>query len=97
MIWTGWWVWAVGSAVLIILEILAPGYVLLGFGIGAAVVALGLLTGIFDALFPVTGQYGLTALLLIWGVASGIVWLVLRRIYGAPGGSVKTFDEDVND
>ncbi|WP_439118076.1 NfeD family protein, partial [Nereida ignava] len=33
-----WWAWAAFALVLAILEVLAPGFVLLGFAIGAALV-----------------------------------------------------------
>ncbi len=34
-----WWAWGIAAVVLFILEVLAPGYILLGFGVGAACVA----------------------------------------------------------
>ena len=40
-----WWFWAAAAIVLAIGEVLMPAYVLLGFAIGAAAVALVLIIG----------------------------------------------------
>ena len=88
-IWSTWWVWAAASLVLAIIEVLAPGFVFLGFAIGAGAVALILLnTGI---------SFGLPMLLLIFAALSLIAWLILRRVFARPQGQVKTFDHDIND
>ena len=88
-IWSTWWVWAAASLVLAIIEVLAPGFVFLGFAIGAAAVALILLnTGI---------SFGLPMLLLIFAALSLVAWLILRRVFARPQGQVKTFDHDIND
>ena len=87
-IWTVWWAWVVLGFLLGILEIVAPGYIFLGFAIGAV------LTGAVAAL-------GLTAslplLLLIFAVASVVAWLVLRKVMGVREGQVKIWDRDIND
>ncbi|NIZ59374.1 hypothetical protein DL239_00130 [Sedimentitalea sp. CY04] len=88
-IWSTWWVWAAASLVLAIIEVLAPGFVFLGFAIGAAAVALILLnTGI---------SFGLPMLLLIFAALSLVAWLIMRRVFARPQGQVKTFDHDIND
>jgi inner membrane protein len=83
-----WWAWVVLGFVLGVLEILAPGYIFLGFAIGAiitgTVVGLGL-------------PAGLPALILIFAVASVVAWLVLRRVVGVREGQVKIWDRDIND
>ena len=87
-IWTVWWAWVVLGFLLGILEIFAPGYIFLGFAIGAV------LTGVVAAL-------GLTAslpvLLLVFAVASVAAWLVLRKVMGVREGQVKIWDRDIND
>ena len=40
-----WWVWMAAAVLLLVLEVLAPGFIFLGFAIGAAVVGLWLLAG----------------------------------------------------
>lgn len=87
--WTLWWVWGAAALVLGILEILAPGFVFLGFAIGAAAVALLLLVS--------GGSWGLPLLLLIFAGLSLAAWLLLKRLFALPKGQVKTFDHDIND
>jgi len=84
-----WWVWMAAALVLAILEVLVPGFVFLGFAIGASGVGLILL---------ITGAaFGLPALLLIFAGLSLAAWLVMRRFFALPKGQVKTFDSDIND
>ncbi|MVO15949.1 NfeD family protein [Parasedimentitalea huanghaiensis] len=88
-IWSTWWIWAATALLLAIVEVLAPGFVFLGFAIGAAAVSLILLN---------TGMsVGLPMLLLIFAALSLVAWLILRRIFARPQGQVKTFDHDIND
>lgn len=83
-----WWAWVVLGFALGVLEILAPGFIFLGFAIGAV------LTGIVVGLgLPA----GLPALILIFAVASVAAWLVLRRTMGVREGQVKIWDRDIND
>jgi len=92
--WAAWWVWGVAAVGLAIGEVLIPGFVLLGFAIGAAVVALILLVG-----GPLAVWLGgsLPLLLLVFSVVSLVSWLALRRWVGVYRGQVKTFDHDIND
>jgi membrane protein implicated in regulation of membrane protease activity len=83
-----WWAWVVLGFALGVLEILAPGYIFLGFAIGA--VLTGILVGLGISA-------GLPALVLIFAVASVIAWLVLRRTVGVRQGQVKIWDRDIND
>ena len=86
---TTWWVWLAAALALAILEVLAPGFIFLGFAIGAALVGLMLL-GPAAMLSP-------QMLLLIFAALSLVVWLVLKRIFALPKGQTKTFDHDIND
>jgi membrane protein implicated in regulation of membrane protease activity len=87
-VWSLWWVWGVIALGLAIVEILLPGFIFLGFAIGAAAVAVILLTPL---------SLTLPALLLVFAVLSLVAWLGLRRIFSLPKGQVKTFDTDIND
>ena len=87
-IWTVWWAWVVLGFLLGILEIIAPGYIFLGFAIGAV------LTGV---VVGVGVPAGLPALLVVFAVASLVAWLVLRRTMGVRQGQVKIWDRDIND
>ncbi|MEY8799292.1 NfeD family protein [Leisingera sp. XS_AS12] len=87
--WALWWVWGAAALVLAILEVLVPGFVFLGFAIGAAAVTALLLLG--------GGGIGLSPLLLVFAALSLVAWLILRRLFALPKGQVKTFDHDIND
>ncbi len=88
--WALWWVWCAAALVLGILEVLAPGFVFLGFaagslGVGVLLLAVG------------SGTFGLPALLFIFAALSLVAWLILRRVFALPRGQVKTFETDIND
>ncbi|MBU3035865.1 hypothetical protein [Tritonibacter mobilis] len=87
-LWSLWWVWGVIALGLAIIEILLPGFVFLGFAIGAAAVAVILLTPL---------SLTLPVLLLVFAVLSLAAWMILRRVFALPKGQVKTFDTDIND
>jgi|SaaInl85LU_5_DNA_1037374.scaffolds.fasta_scaffold09414_2 inner membrane protein len=82
-----WWAWAAFALVLAILEVLAPGFVLLGFAIGAALVSV---------LVWLNVGLSLIWLSLLFAVASLVAWLVLRSVFQLKTGQVRTFDEDIN-
>lgn len=87
--WTTWWLWIAAALILGILEVLAPGYVFLGFALGALAVGLVLMNTGLGLSLPV--------LLLIFAALSLIAWLGLRHFFALPKGQVKTFDTDIND
>jgi len=84
-----WWAWVVFGFALGVLEVLVPGFIFLGFAIGA--VLTGVLVGL--GLAPAS----LPMLLLVFSVASLGAWLVLRRLVGVRSGQVKVWDRDIND
>lgn len=89
MMWQVWWVWVVAGFALGVLEVIVPGYIFLGFAIGAVVVGLGLLAGVFGG--------GLAPLLLVFAVASLAAWFGLRKTMGVREGQVRVWDRDIND
>ena len=70
------WLWAIGGILLLIAEVMAPGFFLVF--IGAAAVATGLFTVLFD--LGVAAQLGLFVLYALVAVLAG------RRWYGQPEG-----------
>lgn len=88
-LWQEWWVWMVAGAVLAILEVLLPGFILLGFALGAALTGTLLWFGVLG------GSLGL--LLLVFGIASLVAWLALRQLVGVRRGQVKVWNRDIND
>lgn len=89
MWWQEGWIWVVAGIALAVLEVLAPGYVFLGFAVGAIVVGALLWIGILGAGWP--------ALALVFAVVSLAAWWVLRRAFGVRAGQVKIWDRDIND
>lgn len=89
MWWQEGWVWIVAGIAFAVLEVLAPGYVFLGFAAGAIVVGALIWVGLLGAGWP--------ALALVFAVVSLLAWLAFRRIFGIRAGQVKIWDTDVND
>lgn len=89
ILWEQWWVWMSGAVLLATLEVLAPGYIFLGFALGA--LALGLLLLINLPLG------GLATTILVFALLSLAAYLIMRRVFGLKSGSVKIWDRDIND
>jgi membrane protein implicated in regulation of membrane protease activity len=89
ILWQEWWVWIVIGVTLAVAEVMLPGFILLGFAIGAALVGLLLLLGLLGG--------NLFVLILIFALASLISWIALRRLMGVRKGQVKIWDRDIND
>lgn len=87
--WLTWWIWLAAALALGILEVALPGFIFLGFAIGAAI------TGVLLAIPGIAPS--LPVLLLIFSTLSLVAWLVLRRMFSLPHGQVKTFDRDINE
>jgi membrane protein implicated in regulation of membrane protease activity len=83
-----WWAWVILGFVLGILEVAIPGYIFLGFAVGA--IATGILVGLGIAV-PAT------ALFMIFAAISVVAWILLRRLVGVRQGQVKIWDRDIND
>ena len=87
--WAVWWVWVVAGFVLGVVEVLAPGFIFLGFAIGAVITGILVGIGLLGANVP--------ALMLAFALASLVAWFALRRMFGGPGGNAKLWDKDIND
>ena len=88
-LWTEWWVWMSGALILATLEVLVPGYIFLGFAIGAAAMGLLILFGISAS--------GLALTLVIFAVLSLISYLAMRKYFGLKTGQVKIWETDINE
>ncbi|CUH66692.1 hypothetical protein TG4357_02580 [Thalassovita gelatinovora] len=82
-----WWVWLALALVLAVAEIFAPGFIFLGFAVGAALTALVVAFSTFG--FPV--------LCALFAILSLVSWLVMRRLFKLPNEKRKVFDTDIND
>ena len=87
--WQQGWVWIVAGVALGVLEMLAPGFVFLGFAIGAVLVGALIWIGLLG--------HGLPLTLLVFAVMSLLCWLVLRRAMGVRKGQTKHWNSDIND
>ncbi|WP_417720511.1 NfeD family protein [Salipiger sp.] len=83
-----WWIWASAAVLLLVLEMFAPGFIFLGFGLGAAAVSIWLLVG-YAAGWP--------WLVLIFAVVSLLSWIALRQLVGVRKGQVKLWERDINE
>ena len=83
------WIWIIAALVLAALELALPGWFFLGAAIAAALMGLALLLGLW------TG--GLPMALVVTAILTGVIWLVLRRVFGTSRGEVKIWDRDIND
>ena len=88
-LWTEWWVWMSGALVLATLEVLIPGYIFLGFAIGAAVMGVLILLGISASGFALT--------LVIFAALSLAAYIGMRKVFGLQSGQAKIWDTDIND
>lgn len=88
-IWTIWWVWVVAGVVLAVLEIMVPGFVFLGFAVGAGLTGVLVGLGIAPA--------NVAALALVFAVLSLVAWVLLRRSVGVFRHQVKVWHKDIND
>lgn len=89
MWWSVWWVWVVAGFLIGALEVVVPGYIFLGFAIGAV------MTGLFIGFGILSG--GPAFLVLTFALCSVVAWLALRRTMGVRRGQVKVWDRDIND
>lgn len=94
MDWTVWWVWVAGGIALGIFEVFAPGFIFLGFAIGAVVVGFLMAIGGSVAAWLTSS---ISTTLLVFAVSSLVAWLVLRRVEGVRKGQKKVWDTDINE
>ena len=87
--WALWWVWLVMAAILGMAGMLLPGFVLLGFAIGALIMAAVTCLGVFGASFAGT--------VLVYACASVAAWWGLNKYFPKERGHVRRWDSDIND
>lgn len=84
-----WWVWVVAGVLLGAAEVLLPGFIFLGFAVGAV------LTGVLIAVGLLGGNVAVTV--LVFAVGSLAAWYGMRRFLGTREGQVKIWHSDIND
>jgi inner membrane protein len=84
-----WWVWAVAGVALAALEVIIPGFIFLGFAIGAVATGFLLLIGLLGTNVPLNA--------LIFAVLSLAGFLAVRRFVGVTKHQKKIWTKDIND
>ena len=82
-----WWVWICVALAVGILELLAPGFIFLGFALGALAMAVVVFV------LPATN---VPALLAMFAVLSLIGWIVLRMVFRRQSSGARVVTEDIN-
>ena len=85
--WTLWWVWGAAALTLGVAEVIVPGYIFLGFAIGAVVMAFIAFVAVLS--LPLT--------LAVYAVLSLVGFLVLRKFFKMPNSQITIWDRDIND
>jgi membrane protein implicated in regulation of membrane protease activity len=83
-----WWVWVALALVLALIEVMAPGFIFLGFALGAlaisAIVGLGYASSV-----PV--------LMVLFAGVSLLAWIALRLVFRKQSSGARIITRDVND
>ncbi|WP_374292725.1 NfeD family protein [Paenirhodobacter enshiensis] len=82
------WIWITAGVVLAFLELLLPGFYLLGFAIGAVASGALIWAGLIGSV-PVA--------LLALAVIAILAWVVLRRALGIRRGQTRIWHRDINE
>ena len=83
-----WWAWLAAALALGILEILAPGFIFLGFAVGALVMA------VVVAIVPVLS---VPVALAVFAGLSLTSWIVLRIAFKSQSSGARRVTHDIND
>jgi inner membrane protein len=89
LLWAEWWVWMSAALILATLEVLIPGYIFLGFAMGAGLMGLLILLGV--------SAKGLALTLVIFAVLSLLSYIGMRRFFSLRKGQVTVWETDIND
>ncbi len=85
---TLWWVWICIALGVGILELLAPGFIFLGFAVGALAMSA------IVALFTITN---IPALLALFAILSLVSWIGLRTAFRKQSSGARIVTRDINE
>ena len=88
---TSWVFWFAAGTILLVLEVLVPTFLALGFGIGAWIVS-----ALIYLILP-TDMLSLPIVLVIWAVLSTCAWIALRAVFRNKHSGNKAPDGDINE
>lgn len=83
-----WWMWICIALVVGLIELLAPGFIFLGFALGALVMAA--------VVFVVPGL-SVPLMLALFAILSLISWILLRQIFKRQSSGARIVTRDIND
>lgn len=85
---THWWVWLCIALAVGILELLVPGFIFLGFALGALAMV---------AVVSVFSISNVAALLALYAIFSLISWIVLRFAFRNQSSGARIITHDINE
>lgn len=85
---TIWWVWVCVALAVGILELLAPGFIFLGFALGALAMA---------GLVSVFSFTNVPAMLALFAILSLIAWIGLRVAFRNQSSGARIVTSDINE
>ncbi|KIN60827.1 hypothetical protein Z945_1806 [Sulfitobacter noctilucae] len=85
---TLWWVWISIALVLGVVELLAPGFIFLGFAIGALAIA---------AVVSIIAFTNVPALLALFAILSLVAWVALRVAFRNQSSGARIVTRDINE
>ncbi|MFT6674027.1 MAG: hypothetical protein ACJAVM_000198 [Sulfitobacter sp.] len=83
-----WWIWVCIALALGVIELLAPGFIFLGFAGGA--LAMTLVVLVFPAI-------NIPALLALFALLSLLSWVILRRVFHRQSSGARIVTNDINE
>ncbi|MBZ4023618.1 hypothetical protein CKO11_14275 [Rhodobacter sp. TJ_12] len=89
MSWKDPWIWVVVGLFLGALEMVLPGFILLGFAAGAILVGGLLWIGLLGDSLPLA--------ILVLALAALGVWFAMRKVAGVRPGQTRIWDRDINE
>ena len=85
---TLWWVWICAALALGVIELLAPGFIFLGFAIGALAMA------VFVFVMSATN---VPALIAMFAILSQFGWMGLRLVFRRQSSGARIVKRDINE
>ena len=83
-----WWLWVAIALVLGLVEVLAPGFIFLGFALGALATA---------GLVGLSGALSAPLLLAFYAGVSLLAWIGLRFAFRRQSSGARIITRDIND
>ena len=83
-----WWMWICIALVVGLIELLAPGFIFLGFALGALVMA---------AVVYVVPGLSVPVMLALFAILSLLAWIVLRQLFKRQSSGARIVTRDINE